>query len=400
MTQHSRLLLKLGDAKAATTAYRNLFDKLTRLKGPEDVATLDALAGLADSIGRCGDHKRAHDLDIQLLDRRQKLLGAEHPATLWAVGDLAWNMEQLGDLNGAAARFSELTEARARALGPDEPDTVWALQGLTRVLTKLESHVDARLAYARLYETQDRRLGAHAEETLDALRGLAWELSKVGELEAAQACWRQLVDTHEQIHGPKDERTLDSLVWLAESVQEMGDEEQARSISERIAGPLGRQYAASCEGLGQDDLRTLNLAHGLGLTLERLGQLEPARNTYQSAHESYVRVQGRRGRAVADLLGHLADVARKTGNPQAAHEMYGEALAILRKEPGPEDPDTLEMISRDATALLDMGKKVAAKNQARIVVDGFRRTLGEDNELTQRARNRLEAMATGRRRGL
>ncbi len=189
-------------------------------------------------------------------------------------------------------------------------------------------------------------------------------------------------------------------MWLAESVQDMGDLEQARTISERIAGPLGRQYAASCESLGQDDLQTLNLGHGLGLTLERLGQLESARNTYQTVHDAYARVQGRRGRAVADLLGHLADVARKTGNPEAAHDLYGDALAILRKDPGPEDPDTLHMISRDATALLDMGKKIAAKNQARIVVDGFRRTLGEDNELTRRARNRLEAMSTGRRRGL
>jgi tetratricopeptide (TPR) repeat protein len=309
-------------------------------------------------------------------------------------------MEQLGDLNGAAARFGELTEARARALGPDAPDTVWALQGLTRVLTKLDSHVDARLAYARLYETQDRRLGPHADETLDALRGLAWELRKVGELDASRRCWQQLVETHEQIHGGRDERTVDSLVWLAEATEEMGDLEQARSISERIAGPLGRLYASSRESLGEDDPVTLNLTHGLGLTLERLGQLDAARNTYQTALDAYLRIQGRRGRAVADLRGHLADVARKTGDPAAAHTMYGEALAVLRKDPGPEDPDTLEMMSRDAVALLDMGKKIAAKNQVRMVVDGFRRTLGEENELTRRARNRLEAMATGRRRGL
>jgi len=152
--------------------------------------------------------------------------------------------------------------------------------------------------------------------------------------------------------------------------------------------------------LGQDDPVSLNLAHGLGLTLERLGQLEAARATYQSAHDAYVRVQGRRGRAVADLLGHLADVARKTGHPETAHSLYGDALAILRKDPGPEDPDTLEMTGRDATALLEMGKKIAAKNQARLVVDGYRRTLGEENELTHRARNRLEAMTTGRKRGL
>ena len=73
--------------------------------------------------------------------------------------------------------------------------------------------------------------------------------------------------------------------------------------------------------------------------------------------------------------------------------MYGEALAILRKQPGPEDSDTLELVGCDANALMEMGKKIAARNQARTVVDGYRRTLGEENPLTRRAHARLDAMA-------
>jgi tetratricopeptide (TPR) repeat protein len=325
------------------------------------------------------------------------VLGHEHPATLWAIGDLAWNLEQLGDLSGAAARFSELAEARTRTLGPDEPDTVWTIQGLTRVLSKMESHADSRHAYERLYETQDRRLGAEAEETLDALRGMAWELAKVGEFDACRRAWAQLVETHEQLHGPKDERTLDSLVWLAEALDDVDDEEGARSISERLAGPLGRLYAGSTETLGPDDMRTLNLGYGMGLTLERLGQLEAARVAYQTTLEGYLRVQGKRGRAVAVMHGHLADIALKLGDPTAAHAMYGQAIAIMRKQPGPEDPDTLEMVGRDADALVALGKKIAARNQARAVVDGYRRTLGEENALTRRAQARLNSMSPRRR---
>jgi tetratricopeptide (TPR) repeat protein len=398
MTQHSRLLLRLGDAKAAATAYRALFDKLTRLNGPEDVATLDAMAGLADAVGRSGDNKRAHTLDVQLLDRRQKVLGLEHPATLWAIGDLAWNLEQLGDLSGAAARFSELAEARTATLGPDEPDTVWALQGLVRVLARMEAHDDARRAYARLYETQDRRLGAEAEETIEAMRGLAWEQGKVGELEAARSGWRQLVNVHEQLHGSRDERTLDAMVALAGALDALEQEEQARILSERVAGPLGRLYAGSAEELGPDDPRTLTLGHNLGVTLERLGQCESARATYQRTLEGQVRVQGKRGRAVADLHGHLGNIAVKLGDPAAGHAKYGEALAILRKQPGPEDPDTLEVIGHDADALMAMGKKIAARNRARTVVDGYRRTLGEENPLTRRAQARLDAISPTRRR--
>jgi acetyl/propionyl-CoA carboxylase alpha subunit len=70
----------------------------------------------------------------------------------------------------------------------------------------------------------------------------------------------------------------------------------------------------------------------------------------------------------------------------------------LRKQPGPEDPDTLEVIGHDADALMAMGKKIAARNRARTVVDGYRRTLGEENPLTRRAQARLDAISPTRRR--
>src|SRR5450759_97401 len=242
------------------------------------------------------------------------------------------------------------------------------------------------------------RLGAEADETLNALRGLAWELRKVGELEAAQRYWTQLVETHEQLHGPKGERTLYSLVWLADALDDLDESEQARIISERVAGPLGRIYAGSAETVGVDDPRTLELGLGLGLTLERLGQCEAARTAYQRTLDGSSTIQGKRSRSVADLRGHLGDIALKLGNPTEAHALYGEAISILRKSPGPGDPDTLEMIGRDVEALMMLGKKIAARNQARTVVDGYRRTLGEENPLTRRAQARMDATTPGKRR--
>jgi tetratricopeptide (TPR) repeat protein len=164
-----------------------------------------------------------------------------------------------------------------------------------------------------------------------------------------------------------------------------------------VAGPLGRIYAGSAAAVGANDPRTLELGLGLGLTLERLGQCEAARTTYQRTLDGYMLIQGKRGRAVADLRGHLGDIALKLDNPTEAHAHYGEALAILRKTPGPEDPDTLEMVGRDTEALLILGKKIAARNQARTVVDGYRRTLGEENTLTRRAQARFDAMSPGKR---
>ena len=164
-----------------------------------------------------------------------------------------------------------------------------------------------------------------------------------------------------------------------------------------MAGPLGRLYAAASEALGPDDPHTLDLGHSLGLTLERLGQFEAARTTYGRLLEGYQRVQGKHGRAVGDLLGHLGDVARKSSDPVAAHHLYGQALTILRRQPGPEDPDALELVARDVEALRAMGRPVAARNRLRGVVEGYRRTLGEDNFRTRRAQSRLEAITPRRR---
>jgi len=69
----------------------------------------------------------------------------------------------------------------------------------------------------------------------------------------------------------------------------------------------------------------------------------------------------------------------------------------MRKQPGPEDPDTLELVGRDAAALMQLGKKISARNQARTVVDGYRRTLGEENALTRRAQARLDEMLPPKR---
>ena len=98
------------------------------------------------------------------------------------------------------------------------------------------------------------------------------------------------------------------------------------------------------------------------------------------------------------MRGHIGDIARKLGDPAGAHTAYSEALSVMRKHPGPEDPDTLELVGRDAVALMALGKKISARNQARAVVDGYRRTLGEENPLTHRAQARLDEIAPTRRR--
>jgi hypothetical protein len=81
------------------------------------------------------------------------------------------------------------------------------------------------------------------------------------------------------------------------------------------------------------------------------------------------------------------------GETEASHAMYCEAIAILRKQPGSEDPDTLQLIGRDADALEALGRTIAARNQARAALDGSRHAFGEGSVPTRRAKARLERLS-------
>ena len=176
-----------------------------------------------------------------------------------------------------------------------------------------------------------------------------------------------------------------------------GTQHSARAIYERIAGPYGPLHAESRRKAGPDDPRTIRLGFDLGLTMERLGQLEPARAMYMIVMDSLVRTLGPRNRQVADVLFRLGDVLFKLGDLAEARARYAEALALLRKQPGMEDSEALEILAHDADAIAARGHPVAARNQMRDVAEVLRRTLGPDNALTRRADARVAAMTPARR---
>jgi hypothetical protein len=52
----------------------------------------------------------------------------------------------------------------------------------------------------------------------------------------------------------------------------------------------------------------------------------------------------------------------------------------------------------DADALLAMGRKVAARHEARLVLESLHRTFGPDNPLSRRAEAHLERLTPRRRK--
>ena len=123
----------------------------------------------------------------------------------------------------------------------------------------------------------------------------------------------------------------------------------------------------------------------------------PARAMYQTVLDGYVRNLGPRDRKVADMHAHIGDVLLKQGDPAGARARYADALALLRRFPGRDDPDTLEVLRHDADAMAALGRNVAARNQARYVAEVLRRTLGPDNGLTRRADAHVAQMTPRRR---
>jgi len=392
--QHGRVLLRVGDAAAGGQRPTRPVPPPQAQDRPGGDSTLDALAGLADSLGRCGEHLRARKLDQQLFELRSRCWGADHVATQWALGDLAWNLEQLGELPKFGGPLPGARRGSTQTLGPDAPDTVWALEGLARVLARAESHAahsrPSACSTRRRHGAVDRRATRHWRSSRTTPGSSARSVSSREARAKLAGNWPTLTS--------ETTASRTSAPWSACS----GSPRRTRSSGR--ATPPGPSSSGSPDRVGRSTPRAASppvptilercgLGHNLGLTMGAPGAARrPPGPPTRRFFDGYMRIHGAHHRKVADMHSHMGDVLLEQGDAEEARTRYAEALAVLRKHPGPDDPDTLEVISHDADALFAMGRKVAGRNQARSVAETLPRTLGPNNGLTRRAEAQVERM--------
>jgi eukaryotic-like serine/threonine-protein kinase len=312
-----RALETKGEHEQALAAQRTSLEIFERLRGRDDLLTMQALNNIGVLYDRMGRPELAHREYARVLSVRRERLGDAHPSVANSLGNVGAALTQLG-------RFDEA-----------------------------EAHLRAALKIYR--EAGDKRLWAwYSDELGLALRGS-------GRLAEALALHRRSLELRREVFGPEHRECGRSLTQIAATLMVLDRLDEAAAEARHAVMLLADlpDEAVLAEALTQE-----------AAILRRTGAPEPARVRMDQALEILARTRGPEHPIVASAWiesGLLAvdEGDRARGRQQieralALHERAGSNDAIrapawlaLARAIEPTDPDRARELARDAVRALD-----------------------------------------------
>lgn len=123
-----------GRIEDAERLYREAYETLRRVRGPDHPVTLQALKGLAGSLRSAGRHAEAEAAFRRLLDQERRILGDRHPRVPYTLAGLGYSLVSLGRPAEAEPLFREALAIRREELGDDHPGIPVSLTALAFAL--------------------------------------------------------------------------------------------------------------------------------------------------------------------------------------------------------------------------------------------------------------------------
>jgi tetratricopeptide (TPR) repeat protein len=122
-----------------------------------------------------------------------------------------------------------------------------------------------------------------------------------------------------------------------------------------------------------------DLLNNRGLLRMSSGRTEDAERDYLAAIEIYEQVPGGEPRAIATVLGNLAQIAYEAKDLPRAIELLDRSLAMRTEELGPDHPDAMPVLNNRALVQMDRGELAAAEADVRRAIEIGERNLGPDH---------------------
>lgn len=151
-----------------------------------------------------------------------------------------------------------------------------------------------------------------------------------------------------------------------------GDTEQGLSLLRDAAGVLVESDAAN-------STRYASIQHDIGVMLRQYGDLEAAKDAFESARELRSRLFGGEHPDLAVTLKELAGIAREQGVNEEAERLYLAAIAINEAMLGEQHPETANTMNSLAVFYRGLGNNDLALQYATRARDISRQSLGENH---------------------
>jgi serine/threonine protein kinase/tetratricopeptide (TPR) repeat protein len=313
----------LGDAKQAAEQEEAARAIYTRLRGPDDPDTLQAMHNLGSSYDALGRLDEALKLREETLARRRARLGADHPDTLSALNSLGLSYGNLGRFS-EALKVREETLARFKAVeGKDHPDTLMAMNNLANAYFALGRYDEALKLREETLALYKAKVGRDHPDTLRAMSNLSSSLDIVGRHDEALKLREETLALRRAKLGPDHYATLLSMTGLGDSYTSLGRHADALKIREET---LALQKAK----LGPDHPDTLQ---SMKFVADSYAALNRHADALKLRQETYALRKAKLGADHPDTLMTLEGIAESLmalGRDAEALPMLDECLRLAQ----------------------------------------------------------------------
>ena len=296
--------LRLGQYRAATTAYQRCAALRESVHGRHHPDTLAALNGVAIAGWRCGADVSVGALLDEVLTGRTELLGAHDRLTLKSQNDYAQFLLADGAREAGLTLLTETLAAQRAHLPEGHADTLTTMQNLVGALRTAE-RIDEAEALARESLALFRRFHGETEpRTLMAMAGLASLLREAGRPDDARPLYAQYADGLSRVLGPGHPDALIARGNQASFLMEIGAVDDALRHAADAAA-----HAVDALPEGNDLRLSLQRRHGRALvTAERFDAARPVLERALAEAQRHASPQEER------VLRELERLHRKAGN--------------------------------------------------------------------------------------
>ncbi len=257
-------LRETGNREEARTILEDVLERQRRALGPEDLDTLETMAQIGGYLFP-NNNDRAPQYYRELHEILSRVVGPEDVHTINALHMYALTMMHQGNHAGAEATIRQALALRLRTRGEVDAATFWTMADLVTMLIKARRCDAAWLDVDRFWTVMARHVNpdhVKLKQTTESLLTIAAVTSNWARAEAffdrqARALAADL--------GPGNIRTLHAQALLARTLAEQGHSDEARAMAGEVPdAALECEAEAGVEVVFERAIATINRAGGAG----------------------------------------------------------------------------------------------------------------------------------------
>jgi len=339
----------LGEPEPGIVQFRRVVEIRKVQKGPDHIATQNAVLGLADALNKAGRENEAMGIFEEVLASRKRTLGPDHPETLVSMNEVALGYQAAGKFDQALALFQQILKTRTETVGANHPETQITVNNLG-VLYSYMGRTDKALELHRQnLAAIEARLGPDHLDTLSAIHNLALSYQESGQVDLALPLFEKVLQKRTMILGAEHPVTLTTMNCLGVAWYLAEDLDKALPLLEESAA--GRKAK-----VGTDHHDSLVSVSHLALAYVMAERFDEALRLQEQNAADFQAKYGVDHFDTLTAMHNLAATYKACGNLDKALPLAEQVLAKRRDTLGADHPDTLRSVNLLADCYYDANR--------------------------------------------